>query len=98
MLEYSLYRQNMMWFTSTVTHFLTDVSQGTCPNFLKGWCTRELMTGFVYIIKIRINVLNSSYLILNIFGTDILKCSYITLNILIFHFRFLVPDMCISSR
>ena len=31
-----------MWLTSTVTHFLTDVRQGTSPNFSKGWCTREL--------------------------------------------------------
>ena len=32
----------MMWLTSPVTHFLTDVSQGTSPNFSKGWCAREL--------------------------------------------------------
>ena len=32
-----------MWITSTVTHFLTDVSQGTSPNFSKDWCTRELI-------------------------------------------------------
>ena len=37
-LEYSLYYQNMMWLTSTVTHFLSDVSLGTSPNFSKGWC------------------------------------------------------------
>ena len=40
--KYSLYRQNMMWLTSTVTHFLTEVSQDTSPNFSKGWCVREL--------------------------------------------------------
>ena len=33
----------MMWLTSPVTHFLTGVSQGTCPNFSKGWCARELI-------------------------------------------------------
>ena len=33
----------MMWLTSTVTHFLTDVSQGTSPNFSKAWCARELI-------------------------------------------------------
>ena len=32
----------MMWLTSPVTHFLTDVSQGTSPNLSKGWGTREL--------------------------------------------------------
>ena len=31
-----------MWLTSPVTHFLTDVSQGTSPNLSKGWCAREL--------------------------------------------------------
>ena len=40
--KYSLYHQNMMRLTSTVTHFLMDVSQGTSPKFSKGWCTREL--------------------------------------------------------
>ena len=46
--KYSLYHQNMMWLTSPVTHFLTDVSQGTSPNFSKGWCVRELI--FIKII------------------------------------------------
>ena len=34
----------MMWLTSTVTHFLMDVSQGTSPNFSKDWCTSEVMS------------------------------------------------------
>ena len=33
----------MTWLTSAATHFLTDVSQGTSPNFSKGWCINELM-------------------------------------------------------
>ena len=40
MRKYSLYRPNMMWLTSTITYFLTDVSQGTSPYFSKGWCRR----------------------------------------------------------
>ena len=47
--EYSLYCQNMMWLTSTVTHFLTDISLGTYPDFSKGWCAWGLITGlFLY--------------------------------------------------
>ena len=30
----------MKWLTSTVTHFLMDVSMGTSPNFSKGWCPK----------------------------------------------------------
>ena len=44
MQKYGLYRQNMMWLTSTVTHFLTGVSMRTSPNFSKGLCARELLT------------------------------------------------------
>ena len=49
----------MMWLMSTVTHFLTDVSQGTSPNFSKGWCTRELINviiidqGYVPVLYMR---------------------------------------------
>ena len=31
-----------MWLTSTVAHFLTDISQGTSPKFSKGWCINVL--------------------------------------------------------
>ena len=33
--KYSLYRQNMTWLTSTVAHFLTDISKGISLIFQK---------------------------------------------------------------
>ena len=53
--KYSLYCQNMMWLTPSVTHFLMDVSQGTSPNFSKGWCTKKLK----YLLWVAVNFLYS---------------------------------------
>ena len=51
----------MMWLMSAVTHFLTDVSLGTFPNFSKGWCVRELICVIslfiaVYSFNAKVNV------------------------------------------
>ena len=36
-----------MWLKSAdITHFLMNVSQGTAPNFSKGWCINELIMSF----------------------------------------------------
>ena len=51
----------MMWLTSTITQFLTDVSQGTSPYFSKGWSRKELKNSFNKFVLNYHDVLDTKY-------------------------------------